>query len=230
VALSGRGFLALWNGVDPEREPEYNRWHSREHVPERVDIPGMIAARRYVDGQGPLPKYFTLYDLESTAVLTSAPYRRLLETPSAWSRSMRPSFRGFLRFGCVTVASLGGGLGGVAATITLRGSAANDAAIVSAVLSDVLLLPAFTAAHLGTVDDTIPGVPFTIGGEAPTAPPDAVLLLESFDRAALDAALPVVDAQLNRAGLMAAVTSWTVYRLGYVIARTGLADLVLVHQ
>jgi len=225
MALSGQGFLALWNGVDPDREPEYNRWHTREHVPERVDIPGMIAARRYVDGEGPLPKFFTLYDLDSIAVLTSAPYRGLLETPSAWSRSMRPSFRGFLRFGCVTVASLGGGIGGAAATITLHGAPETAADL----LSELLALPGVTAAHLGAVDASIPGVPFAIGGEAPPPPPDAVLLLESFDRAALDASLPEADVLLARAGL-APATPWTIYRLGYVVARTELADVIRVHQ
>ena len=225
MSLSGQGFLALWNGIDPDREPEYNRWHTREHVPERVDIPGMIAARRYVDGEGMLPKFFTLYDLDSIAVLTSAPYRHLLETPSAWSRGMRPSFRGFLRFGCVTVASLGGGIGGSAATLTLRGRPA-DATLL---LSDLLRLPGITAAHLGAVDTSVPGVPFAIGGATPPPAPGAVLLLESFDRGALDASLLGASALLVRAGL-AAATPWTVYRLGYVVTRAELPDLVRVHQ
>ena len=27
------GFLALWNDIEPGREAEYDRWHTREHVP-----------------------------------------------------------------------------------------------------------------------------------------------------------------------------------------------------
>ena len=85
--LKGHGLLSLWNGVEPGRLGEYNLWHTREHVPERLVIPGMLRARRYHRGEGPLLEFLTLYELESNAVLASAPYRALLETPTSWSRS-----------------------------------------------------------------------------------------------------------------------------------------------
>lgn len=226
MGLSGRGFLALWNGVAQEREPEYNLWHTREHVPERVDIPGMIGARRYVDGRGTSPRFFTLYDLESTEVLTSPPYRRLLENPTVWSRSMRPSFRGFIRFGCITIARLGGGTGGAAATATLTGPLSDDASRVSSVLAAILQLPGISAAHFGAVDRSIPDVPFTIGDAAAPAPPGAVVVLEGFDLAALESELVHAGAILHRAGLAAEVPDWTAYRLGYMVARDDLPDLI----
>ena len=46
--FAGNGMLALWNGVDPARRDEYDLWHTREHVPERVAVPGMLGARRCV--------------------------------------------------------------------------------------------------------------------------------------------------------------------------------------
>ncbi len=226
VPLSGRGFLALWNGVDPAREAEYDLWHTREHVPERIGIPGMIAARRYVDGQGPMPQYFTLYELESSAVLNSPPYLRLLETPTAWSRSMRPSFRGFVRFGCIVEASLGGGIGGaaVAAPFVLNGERSADA------LHQLLALTAVTSAHLGVVDPAIPPVPFRIGGDAPAPSGNAVLVLESFDRVALNASLVEVNACLRSAGLISSDPPWTSYRLGYAVTRMDLPNVATLSQ
>ena len=97
--LKGQGLLSLWNGFDPARRDEYDLWHTRQHVPERLGIAGMLRARRYDGGQGPLPEFLTLYELTSSAVLSSAPYRQLLENPTPWSRSMRPSFRDFFRVG-----------------------------------------------------------------------------------------------------------------------------------
>ena len=73
--LEGQGLPALWNGVDPARAAEYHLWHSREHVPERVAVPGMIRAFRSVDADGPLPSCPTLYDLQTIDVPIGAPYR-----------------------------------------------------------------------------------------------------------------------------------------------------------
>src|SRR6185312_4574290 len=95
--LSSEAVLALWNGVDAGRVEEYDIWHTREHVPERLGVPGMLSARRYERIEGALPQFFTLYGLESLDALTSQAYRRLLDNPTEWSRRMRPAFRGFMR-------------------------------------------------------------------------------------------------------------------------------------
>src|SRR5690606_33492639 len=90
----------------------YDLWHTREHVPERIAVPGMLGARRYVRSAGPLPEYLTVYAMEDTAVLASQPYRNLLAGPTPWSQAMRPAFRGFMRLCCRRAWSGGGGLGG----------------------------------------------------------------------------------------------------------------------
>ena len=40
--MNAPAFLALWNGVDTAQVSlrEYETWHSYEHVPERVGLPG----------------------------------------------------------------------------------------------------------------------------------------------------------------------------------------------
>ncbi len=228
--LEGEGLLALWNGIDPARAAEYHLWHSREHVPQRVAVPGMIRAFRYVDGAGLLPACLTLYDLQTIDVLTSAPYRALLDSPTEWSRSMRPSFRGFLRLACRPVARLGGGVGGAVLATTLRlphGLALPDPA---GFLRGALAIPAVTGAQIAVVAPEIPSVPFTIGGDMPDYPRDAVLLLDGYDRAALVAASGAVARWLDGSPLAGVETAWTSYVLGYVVDAADLADVVVAPQ
>lgn len=101
AAGAATALLALWNDVDPLREAEYNEWHAREHVPERLTVPGMVWALRYIRVEaGPTPRYLTLYGLRDTDVLDSAEYRRLLAEPSPASRAMRPALRNIARWVC----------------------------------------------------------------------------------------------------------------------------------
>jgi hypothetical protein len=103
MTLKGSAFLALWNDFDPARDAEYNCWHTFEHVPERVGIAGIRSARRYVARERNDRRYFTLYDLASLAALDGPEYADVADRPTAWSSSMRASFRNFLRRPCTTV-------------------------------------------------------------------------------------------------------------------------------
>ncbi|MBT2324716.1 hypothetical protein J7E62_20445 [Variovorax paradoxus] len=93
--------LALWNDVTPELDAEYNDWHANEHVPERLEVPGMLWGRRYanVDGSA-VPRYLTLYGLRDSQVLESASYQRLLREPTPASARMRPHLCQISRWVC----------------------------------------------------------------------------------------------------------------------------------
>lgn len=101
--------LALWNDVDPAQDAAYNDWHAREHVPERLTVPGMAWALRYrcLNEPAPMPRYLTLYGLRDAAVLDSAPYQRLLAEPTPASRAMRPALRNLSRWVCTLDAQQG---------------------------------------------------------------------------------------------------------------------------
>lgn len=95
--------LALWNDVDPALDARYRDWHAREHVPERLTVPGIDWALRYGrldDADSPMPHYLTLYGLRDAAVLDSEAYRRLLAHPTPTSRAMRPALRRVTRWVC----------------------------------------------------------------------------------------------------------------------------------
>lgn len=89
--------LSLWNGIAAHRIEEYDRWHTLEHVPERVWVPGYIAGTRYLAADSSQVRYFSLYELTSLSALQSPEYKDLVDNPTPWSALMRPSFSDFLR-------------------------------------------------------------------------------------------------------------------------------------
>ncbi|MGE7468522.1 hypothetical protein ACQKLX_03710 [Bosea sp. NPDC003192] len=224
--LKGCGLLSLWNGVDPERRGEYDLWHTREHVPERLAIPGMLRARRYHRGEGPLPEFLTLYELENTGVLDSEPYRALLQNPTPWSRSMRPSFRGFFRVGHLIELSRGGGVGG-ALMATVFADAAAPAGRWEAVVELVLQKTAATAVHVLAKDPAVAPVPFSVpSGDGISHADGGALMVECYDRERLPEIAGVLDAALDTRGLARGREAWTSYDLAYVLGGDELASVV----
>ena len=48
MSLSGSGVIAIWNDITDEGRANFYEWHDREHIPERVAIPGFLRGRRYI--------------------------------------------------------------------------------------------------------------------------------------------------------------------------------------
>ncbi len=93
--------LALWNGVTPALDADYNAWHAQEHVPERLTVPGILWARRYAAFWPQTgPRYLTLYGLRHAQVLEEAAYQRLLREPTPLSAQMRPHLCHLSRWVC----------------------------------------------------------------------------------------------------------------------------------
>ncbi len=80
-----RGILAIWNDRRPGTEAEYEAWYRREHLPERLSIPGFRASWRYraIEGE---PEYFTFYETATLEVLFSEAYVARVENPTELTR------------------------------------------------------------------------------------------------------------------------------------------------
>ena len=184
-------FLALWNDVERGREPEYDEWHTREHMPERVSAPGFRSGRRYAGRDHPIHRYFTLYDVEGMDALHTPQYLDLLRNPTAWSASLRPSFRNFLRVPCALEHAAGYGFGAALAVLRVPLTAGAD---VPAITAALVREPGIVAARLGRHVAGTPTVAWRV--VAPSSgtdmPFDAVLTLDALDwdtaRRGLDAA------------------------------------------
>jgi len=110
MALLGKGLLAIWNGITDAGEAEFVKWHIREHIPERVGLPGFLRGRRYVAHKGH-PKYFNFYETETPQTLSSPEYRARLNAPTQWTQDVVKEFRDTSRTICEVVASMGLGEG-----------------------------------------------------------------------------------------------------------------------
>jgi len=105
--------------VDAADEADFNRWYDREHLEERVAIPGFIEARRYVADEG-LPKYLSLYSTETFEVLDSPAYRKALANQTAWSKQNIGRFKNMIRGVARITISHGKGRGAALGIIRIR--------------------------------------------------------------------------------------------------------------
>lgn len=226
MTFAGSAFLALWNDVDPARDAEYNVWHTHEHVPERVGVAGILAGRRYHARERGERRYFTRYDLESLAALDGPAYADVVENPTAWSRSMRPSLRNFFRQPCATVASAGCGYGAglVAFRFELGGTSTGEAATAAAAVQAWVGVVGITAILIGRAQavESFP-LPNTAAIAPPAADTNGVALIDGLERAALEAAAPRVADVLHES-LGAERVVWEGYDLTLVCTRNDLRD------
>ena len=105
--------------VAVEAVAEHDDWHTHEHLPERLSIPGFLRGSRWV-ATGGQPRYVVLYEVRDLATLTSPAYLERLNNPSPWTSKMMPHYRGMTRGLCLVDASFGAALGSVAYVARFR--------------------------------------------------------------------------------------------------------------
>jgi hypothetical protein len=132
------GILAVWNDCAPGAESDYEQWYIREHMPERLSVPGFRTGWRY-EGISGDPRFFTYYTTDTPEVLASPAYMTRLENPTPWTRRiMQSTFRRAIR----TVCELSTCIGGMAGShvITLRRQGIVDSAGAAAAASELASL------------------------------------------------------------------------------------------
>jgi len=108
--------LAIWNDIDAEIEGEYEAWYQRDHLRDRVGVPGFRSCRRYGRVLGDGRQYFTFSDLDSIEVTTSSAYLARLRDVTDWTRRIMPHFRRLIRVAANVTVDRGDGTGGFVAT------------------------------------------------------------------------------------------------------------------
>ena len=149
MPLLGQGVLAIWHSITPEGESDYWRWHDREHIPERVGVPGFLRGRRYRSLERSLD-YLDLYEVEDPETLRSAPYLSRLNDPTPWTRRMVPHFLNTLRVGYRVAASAGRGQGGTLLTLRLAvaGGPGRPAALAGSSLAAIQDVTGVVSVHV----------------------------------------------------------------------------------
>ncbi len=93
MAKKGTGLLMVWTDIPGDKEGEFNRWYNEEHLKERLAVPGFLSGARYEAVKGG-PKHLAVYELESLAVLESAPYKKVQANPTPWTKRCSPEVIG----------------------------------------------------------------------------------------------------------------------------------------
>lgn len=111
MALRGKGMLITLTEVKSRDESDFNEWYNREHIDERVNLPGFHRARRYVAVKGS-PKYLATYECDTVDDLATPSYLRLLANQTAWSQAVMARFTHFNRLTLRIQVDLTHGVGG----------------------------------------------------------------------------------------------------------------------
>lgn len=203
MALAGTGLVAIWNDIKPELREDFFEWHPREHMVERLGIPGFLRGRRYI-AAGDGVEFLTLYEVTSTNVLVSDIYKTRLTQPTPWSTKTLPGFFNNERGACQIEFSDSYAMGGCALTIRFKAQEGQEEVLITALKKDVLPglvnQPRITGVHLVKNDESLTaGNSGNQRGRVITLP-HLVLLIEG---SGIDGLRAVGDAFLGNAALQA---------------------------
>jgi hypothetical protein len=140
MPLLGPAAMLLSFDVVEEAIAEHDQWHTQEHLPERLSIPGFVRGTRWVALQGQ-PRYFVMYEVEHLATLASAAYLERLNNPSPWTAKIMPYYRGMTRGFCSVTGSIGLGIGSAGLLLRFKPATGTESSLRDWLLRDLARLP-----------------------------------------------------------------------------------------
>lgn len=236
MPITMQAFLAIWSNVRPDLAQDWYRWHTEEHMPERVGIPGFLAGRRYdlvpaeIVPKAPenrrLQHCYMMYEGASLGTFNSDPYLERLNNPTSWTRQVAPGFQNFTRGACELATTSGDGYGGYILIVRFEeGGGRGDlsAATLEGLDHFVTTLPGLegvTAAHFGFCRPEITDVD-TIEKQARSGEIEklfqSVLLVEGYDIALLVQHFDAIEANLDALGMPASSARYGFYALSTLL-------------
>lgn len=101
--------LCIWHDVEAGFVDEYLRWHTFEHLPERLALPGFVSAERYELREGPGQRFCCFIDVDGLDALQSPAYQARLDAPTEWTRRLMPRYARVHRALCGKRREIGAG-------------------------------------------------------------------------------------------------------------------------
>jgi hypothetical protein len=129
--------LLLLFDIASDAIAEHDDWHTREHLPERLAIPGFLRGSRWIAAAG-APRYFVMYEVREVATLASSAYLARLNSPTPWTAKMMKSYIDMRRALCSVAASFGAGLGSTALLVRYSAEPARRQTLHDWLTKDVL--------------------------------------------------------------------------------------------
>jgi hypothetical protein len=220
-----RGAMLLLFDVAEAMHVEHDDWHTHEHMPERLGLPGFLRGSRWVSrtaGQ----RYCVLYEVADLGVLDSAAYRARLEAPTPWATKMMGFYRGMRRTLCERGAASGSALGGTALVMTFAANGGRadrlQPWLVDELLPRLSLRPGLCSARL--LRNALPAAMTreqSIRGRDASVESALFVTGDDEDQVAALCGAELAPQRFEHNG--ATVTASGVYRLAYVLAASEVA-------
>lgn len=222
-----KGFLTIWHGLEANGRTEWERWHTVEHMPERVAIPGFLAGRRYMNGSTDGQCCFTLYEANDISVFGSSAYLERLNNPTPWTTSVADTFRNMTRGACRRVATAGAdkSYGGAILTLQLvRGKDFCDdgpsLAALQKIAEKILEISSVTEVNIGLCDTEITKTETkerTLRKGTGESSLDGVIAIEGYDANLLELQANKVNQTVRESGLSLSTLPHQIHTLSYIL-------------
>ena len=221
MPMAGKGMLLTSMDVDAADEADFNRWYDREHLEERVAIPGFVEARRYVAEEAS-PAYLSLYSTETFEVLDSPAYRKALASQTAWSKANIARFKNMIRGVARITISHGKGRGAALGIIRIRPAAGAHDKLRDALRNelDPKSADGVISMHL-LENDPVLSKPLT--SDASDSDPGAGDWFVLIDATDVTVAAPAVRRLTDNSAFKPMVVSSGTYRLLWDIAKSDIS-------
>lgn len=223
MSLRGRAFNAMWSDLLEGHARELDLWHTVEHMPERLGVPGFLRGRRYIDVTSSSHSMFILYEAAHIETFRSPGLVARLNEPTEWSKKVQPALLNFIRGPCQTLISLGEGVGGAMLTVRMVGDSRDKTEArheVRCIAPKLQRLHGVTGIHIGEhIMDTLETAEKRL--RPATSPPtfDFVILIEGIGIAELETAKPDVINVTNE--VYSGRLDVGVFRLAYLLDEGG---------
>ena len=216
AALLGPAAVLIWNDVASEGRDAFYAWHDREHMPERLALPGFLRGRRFVK-PGHSPEWLTMYEARGVDALVSPEYLARLNAPTPATTATLRYFRNTSRAVCRVVHSTGASTGGHVLAMRLSVDATRDGAMRRHLIEDAfpraLSRLGVLACHLFASDTSASHVHTAESSTRTFDVPAWVVLCEASTTAAAVAATSDIEgAEFTRLGVEVRA-DWAVYAL-----------------
>jgi hypothetical protein len=220
-ALLGAGAVLVWNDVVEQGRDQFYEWHDKEHIPERLAIPGFRRGRRYAK-HGHSPEWLTMYEADDLGVVVSPEYLERLNSPTPGTVKTLRYFQNTSRAVCRVVHSVGSSSGGHVLAMRMDVPAAQTDAMCRYLSMEVLpramALTGVVACHLYTSDQRASRLNTAESSTREFDVPSWVLLAEATTLDAAEQARALIDGpELQRLGVIvhgdAAIYSLEICRL-----------------
>lgn len=201
-ALLGSGAVLIWNDVTKQGRDQFYDWHDKEHISERLDIPGFRRGRRYIR-PGHSPEWLTVYEADDLGVIVSPEYLARLNSPTPATKKTLQYFRNTSRAVCRVVSSIGSSSGGQMLSMRLDVPAAQSDAMCShldgEVFPNLFMLTGVVACHLYAADQPASHLNTVESRTREFDVPSWVLLVEATTVLAAEQARTMINGQALKA-------------------------------